>query len=176
MPGVIAAIQTFGTKINFHPRDFPCSRQGPGHGELLRVVCQCPSREGQKGQPGACPLRILDEELRRIPSKSWAEMIRKVYEIDPVICPQCGATMKVIAFLTDYAVVDRIINHLKLTFVAERPPPPRFAYQEVLDFLLPQQEKSKNRNLVFVFAQNLPNFPYFAPDNMLRKGYHIQNS
>ncbi len=31
--------------------------------------------------------------------------------------------MKVISFVTDYAVVDRIINHLKLTFVAERPPP-----------------------------------------------------
>jgi hypothetical protein len=29
--------------------------------------------------------------------------------------------MKVIAFLTDYGVVDRIINHLKLTFVPERP-------------------------------------------------------
>ena len=40
--------------------------------------------------------------------------------------------MKVIAFLTDYAVVDRIIDHLKLTFVAERPPPPRLAYQEIL--------------------------------------------
>ncbi len=40
--------------------------------------------------------------------------------------------MKVIAFLTDYAVVDRIINHLKLTFVAERPPPPHIAYQEYL--------------------------------------------
>jgi len=42
-------------------------------------------------------------------------MIRKVYEVDPMVCPQCGGTMKVIAFLTDYAVVDRIINHLKLT-------------------------------------------------------------
>jgi hypothetical protein len=40
--------------------------------------------------------------------------------------------MKVIAFLTDYPVVDRIISHLKLTFVAERPPPPHLAYQEVL--------------------------------------------
>jgi hypothetical protein len=39
--------------------------------------------------------------------------------------------MHIIAFLTDYAVVDRIINHLKLTFVAERPPPPRIAYQEL---------------------------------------------
>jgi hypothetical protein len=40
--------------------------------------------------------------------------------------------MKAIAFLTDYLVVDRIINHLHLTFVAERPPPPQFAYQKVL--------------------------------------------
>jgi len=36
------------------------------------------------------------------------------------------------AFITDYAVVDRIIDHLKLTFVAERPPPTHLAYQEVL--------------------------------------------
>jgi hypothetical protein len=40
--------------------------------------------------------------------------------------------MKIIAFLTDYPVVDKIIHHLKLTFVAERPPPPHIAYQEVL--------------------------------------------
>ena len=40
--------------------------------------------------------------------------------------------MKVIAFLTDFSVVDRIIHHLKLTFVADKPPPPHIAYQELL--------------------------------------------
>jgi hypothetical protein len=75
---------------------------------------------------------MVEEELRRLPSKGWAAMIRKVYEADPLLCPQCGGTMKVIAFLTDYAVVDKIIDHLKLTFVAERPPPPHIADQEVL--------------------------------------------
>jgi hypothetical protein len=59
-------------------------------------------------------------------------MIRKVYEVDPMACPQCGGQMKVIAFLTDYAVVDRIIDHLKLTFLADKPPPAHLAYQEVL--------------------------------------------
>jgi len=59
-------------------------------------------------------------------------MIRKVYEVDPMVCPRCGGQMKVLAFLTDYPVVDKIINHLRLTFVTERPPPPHFAYQEVL--------------------------------------------
>lgn len=59
-------------------------------------------------------------------------MIRKVYEVDPMICPQCGGKMRIIAFLTDHAVVDRIIDHLKLTFVAERSPPPHLVYQEFL--------------------------------------------
>jgi hypothetical protein len=63
-----------------------------------------------------------------------------------MVCPQCGGTMKIIAFLTDYAVVDRIIDHLKLTFVAERPPPGQLAYQEVLMaaeiiFSCPEEEK-----------------------------------
>jgi len=74
-------------------------------------------------------LGMMEEELRPLPSKGWAEMIRKVYEVDPMLCPQCGGQMRVIAFLTDYAVIDRIINHLKLTFVAERPPPPHLVSQ-----------------------------------------------
>jgi len=40
--------------------------------------------------------------------------------------------MRIIAFLTDYTVVNRIINHLKLTFVADKPPPARILFQEVL--------------------------------------------
>jgi hypothetical protein len=31
-------------------------------------------------------------------------MIRKVYEVDPMICPKCGGTMKVVAFITDFGV------------------------------------------------------------------------
>ncbi|MGB9006707.1 MAG: transposase [Candidatus Aminicenantales bacterium] len=77
-------------------------------------------------------LRIVEEELRRIPSKGWAAMIRKVFEVDPMTCPKCGGSMKVVAFLTDFSVVDRIIDHLKLTFVAERPPPPQAVSQELL--------------------------------------------
>jgi len=41
-----------------------------------------------------------------------------------MLCPKCGGPMRIIAFITEYAVVDRIIDHLKLTFVAAKPPPP----------------------------------------------------
>jgi hypothetical protein len=57
-------------------------------------------------------------------------MIRKVYEVDPMTCPKCGGMMKIVAFITDFSVVDRIINHLKLTFVADKPPPFKAAFQE----------------------------------------------
>jgi len=40
--------------------------------------------------------------------------------------------MRVIAFITDYSAVDRIITLLKLTFHAERPSPPRVLQQELL--------------------------------------------
>lgn len=48
-----------------------------------------------------------------------------------MVCPRCGDTMKVVALLPDYGVVDRIIDNLELTFVAESPPPPQVADQEV---------------------------------------------
>ncbi len=61
-------------------------------------------------------------------------MIKKVYEIDPLICPQCGGQMpacalhadrRIVSFIKDHKVIDRIIDHLKLTFKAQRPPPPQ---------------------------------------------------
>jgi hypothetical protein len=70
-------------------------------------------------------LRMAEEEAKPVPSKGWAAMIRKVYEVDPMVCPKCGGTMKVVAFITDYQAIDRIIDHLKLTFAAEKPPPLR---------------------------------------------------
>jgi len=40
--------------------------------------------------------------------------------------------MHAVPFLTEHVVVDRIIDRLKLTFVAEKPPPAQAASQELL--------------------------------------------
>jgi len=37
-----------------------------------------------------------------VPRKGWAEMIKKVYEIDPLLCPHCGGQMSIIAFIEDH--------------------------------------------------------------------------
>jgi len=85
----------------------------------------------RKSEEAAHKLLLIEEECPRIPCRGWAEMIRKVYEVDPLLCTKCGGKMRVIAFITEFSVVDRIINHPKLTFVADKPPPPRLAYQEL---------------------------------------------
>ena len=39
-------------------------------------------------------------------------LIHKVYEVDPLQCPECGAPMHVIALIDDAAVIRRILEHL----------------------------------------------------------------
>ena len=45
--------------------------------------------------------------------RSWAQLIKRIYEVDPLVCPSCGAEMKLIAFITEHEVVDKILRHLK---------------------------------------------------------------
>ena len=59
-------------------------------------------------------------------------MIIKVYEVDPLICPTCGGKMRIITFIEAHKAIDKIIDNLKLTFLAERPPPPHIVQQELL--------------------------------------------
>jgi hypothetical protein len=54
------------------------------------------------------------------------------YEVDSMTCPKCGGMMRIIAFITEYAVVDRIIDHLKLAFAAAKPQPPHVFAQVAL--------------------------------------------
>ena len=44
--------------------------------------------------------------------RSWAQLIKRVYEVDPLMCPSCGGEMRIIAFIIDHDVVDAILRHL----------------------------------------------------------------
>ena len=75
---------------------------------------------------------IIEDDPAYVPSNGWAEMIRKVYEVDPLLCSSCGGRMRIISFIEEPKTIDRIIRHLELTFEAERPPPPQIVQQELL--------------------------------------------
>ena len=46
--------------------------------------------------------------------RSWARLIRKVYEVDPLECPECGSRLRIVAFIEDGFVVHKILKHLML--------------------------------------------------------------
>jgi hypothetical protein len=39
------------------------------------------------------------EDFRRECRRTWARLIQKVYEVDPLLCPDCGGRLEVIAFI-----------------------------------------------------------------------------
>jgi hypothetical protein len=51
---------------------------------------------------------------RQAAKAAWAKLIRKVYEVDPLEYPRCGAQMRVIALIDDPAVIERILSWLGL--------------------------------------------------------------
>jgi hypothetical protein len=88
----------------------------------LREEAACPSGEGHA--PSVRGKKDLDPAARAL-RRSWAQLIKRIYEVDPLVCPSCGSEMKVIAFITDHAVVDKILRHLRRTDDARGRDPPQ---------------------------------------------------
>ena len=59
---------------------------------------------------------------RRIPSPKWRELIKKVWEADPLLCPRCSREMRIVALIDDRAVIERILRHLGLWEQGGKPP------------------------------------------------------
>ena len=57
---------------------------------------------------------VSEHKPRRIPSAKWRELIKKVWEADPLVCPRCSREMRIVALIDDRAVIERIRRHLGL--------------------------------------------------------------
>ena len=42
----------------------------------------------------------------------WALLLARIYEVLPLLCPQCGGEMKIVAFITGAVAIGKILNHL----------------------------------------------------------------
>ncbi len=72
--------------------------------------------ERQQHEPTLSPAR--KQALRR----RWADLIRRVFELDPLLCP-CAGKLRVLAFITEPRVIRRILEHLKDKSNRDRAPP-----------------------------------------------------
>ena len=42
----------------------------------------------------------------------WAVLIARIYEVFPLLCPNCGGQMRLIAFVTEGTQIKKILNHI----------------------------------------------------------------
>ncbi|HEX9723685.1 MAG TPA: hypothetical protein VGC53_05320 [Vicinamibacteria bacterium] len=49
-------------------------------------------------------------------------MIRRVFELDPLLCP-CGGALRVVAFIIEPRVIRKILEHLNNKANSDRAPP-----------------------------------------------------
>ncbi len=54
----------------------------------------------------------LTDAERRARRRKWARLIRRVYEVDPLVCPSCGGEMRIISVILEHRVLTRILGHL----------------------------------------------------------------
>ncbi len=92
----------------------------------------------KKGDGENTPLCI---ESPKVSSKEcrlrWANLIKKIYEVDPcqrcylLICSACGGQMKIISFIQEREVIEKILNHLGLLNQYTHSPPQKITSQEI---------------------------------------------
>ena len=71
-------------------------------------------RRRMEAQPAEVTTREIDvREAARVRS-TWARLIHKIYEVDPLECPKCKGPMRVITLIEDTAVIRKILTHLGL--------------------------------------------------------------
>jgi hypothetical protein len=63
--------------------------------------------------------------LSRAASRCWALLLARIYECLPLLCPHCGEPMRIIAFVLDPPVIERILRHIGEPVTAPPVLPPR---------------------------------------------------
>lgn len=79
---------------------------------LRREAFVLPSAEEPPAVP---PVSVPESDWMKSRRRSWARMIRKVYEVDPLLC-RCGEKMRVVGFVTQAPVIRKILDHVGRRF------------------------------------------------------------
>ena len=69
-----------------------------------------PYRFEKQDQDEWIPCILEPEGSSKEYRKNWARLIQKIYEVDPLMCPKCHGRMKIIAFIEDEEVIEKILK------------------------------------------------------------------
>ena len=83
---------------------------------------RCPFPAQLPGGQLHFPMKIPDDDFRRFCRRAWARLIGKVYLADPLTCPKCGGSLRIISFIDNPSVTEKILRHLKARVHPNDPP------------------------------------------------------
>jgi hypothetical protein len=116
--------------VRFHGVFAPNAKHRQALGALLPpLAVTAPAGQAKEQDQGQSP-RTVGSCYRR----PWHELLKRVFDLDILICGKCGNTMHRISHIEDPTVIEQILSHLKLTptippIASARDPP-----QTELDF------------------------------------------
>jgi len=106
----------------------------------------------KEGLDDAIPCIMETQGNKKAFRKNWARLImniklrfQKIYEVDPLVCPKCQGTMRIISFIEDPSVIRDILNHLGLWLVKARPPPKAHVLQGGHDTLYADDDQLQTK-------------------------------
>ncbi len=107
---------------------------------------------GEDDREAAQDSKIIDirnYKPKRIPQLMWRECIKKIWEVDPLVCPKCTGEMKIISFIYKRTVIKKILTHLNIYDQSRNrraPPMPEPEYtdpeMELFDYGWPEYEEA----------------------------------
>jgi hypothetical protein len=143
VPGAVIAVQTFGNFLGFNPHTHILVTDGCFYGNkgMFRVAPPLElkkleailmvryygwysnvsrGKRQKESSDDAVPCILEPRGDVKAFRKSWARLIQKIYEADPLICPKCQGKMRVIGSIEDPSVIRAILEHLGLWLCRSR--------------------------------------------------------
>ena len=68
---------------------------------------------GAECAPSSEPSTAGDWPALRARRRRWAELLRRVFQVEIEVCPDCGGAMRILSFITAAAPVRRILTHVE---------------------------------------------------------------
>jgi len=56
---------------------------------------------------------------------SWAELMKRLFLVDVLTCPECGGSRRLLAFILEPSAIEKILRHLNLPTELPRVHPAR---------------------------------------------------
>ena len=75
------------------------------------------------GTDDVVPLIAPGETTSKQFRRNWARLIQKIYEVDPLCCPNCKKQIRIISIIEAGPIVKKILEHLDLWDTRNHDPP-----------------------------------------------------